>query len=63
MLPEILSLDNIWNESDDKIDEENSISNDFTSYSDNICFSNQTLGTEGINISILTMPLLVGCYV
>ena len=35
---EILSPANIWNASDDESDEEESISNDCTLYSDNICF-------------------------
>ena len=38
LFPEILSPANIWNESDDKSDKEESLSNDYTKYSDNICF-------------------------
>ena len=38
LLPETLSPSNTWNYSDDKSYEEESISNDCTLYSDNICF-------------------------
>ena len=38
LLPDILSPSNIWNESYDESDEEESISNYCTSYSGNICF-------------------------
>ena len=38
ILPDISSPANIWKESDDKSDEEESISNDYNLYSDNICF-------------------------
>ena len=38
LFPDISSPSNIWNKSDDEIDEEESISNDCTLYSDNICF-------------------------
>ena len=37
MFPEISSSANIWNELDDESYEEDSISNDCTAYSDNIC--------------------------
>ena len=32
------STDNIWNMADDEIDEEESLSNDHTDYSENLCF-------------------------
>ena len=38
LFPEISSSWNVWNKSDDKSDEEESSSNDYTEYSDNICF-------------------------
>ena len=38
IFPYILSPANIWNESDDESDEEESLSNDYTEYSENICF-------------------------
>ena len=38
LFPDITSTANILNESDEKIDEEDSISNDCTLYSENICF-------------------------
>ena len=38
VFPDISSPANIWNMSDDESDGEESISNDFTLYSENICF-------------------------
>ena len=38
VFPDISSPDNIWNMSDDKSDEEESSSNDYTEYSDNVSF-------------------------
>ena len=38
VVPEISSPANIWNMSDDESDEEESISNNLTLYSENICF-------------------------
>ena len=46
LFPEILSPPNIWNESDDKSDEEESISNHCTSFSENICFVISNLCNE-----------------
>ena len=46
LFPEILSPANILNELDDKSDEEESISNDCTLYSDNICFVVSNLWNE-----------------
>ena len=46
LFPDISSPANIWNESDDKSDEEESISNYCTSYSDNICFVISNLCNE-----------------
>ena len=44
--PDISSQANIWNISDDKSDEEESISNDCTLYSENICFFISSLCNE-----------------
>ena len=63
LFPDIFSPANIWNESDDESDEEESIPNDCTLYSDNICFSYQACGMKGRNILILVMLSMVGCYV
>ena len=38
LFPDISSPANVWNDSDDESDEEESISNDFTLYSENIVF-------------------------
>ena len=38
LLPDISSPANIWNESDDDCNEEESLSNYYTEYSENICF-------------------------
>ena len=46
LLPDISSQSNIWNDSDNKIDEEDSISNYCTLYSDNICFVVSNLWNE-----------------
>ena len=46
MFPDILSTSNIWNESGDKSDEEESISNDCNLYSGNICFVIYSLYNE-----------------
>ena len=46
VLPDILSPANIWNMSDDESDEEESISNDCTLYSENICFVISSLWNE-----------------
>ena len=46
VFPDISSPSNIWNMSDDKIDEEESISNDSTLYSENICFDISSLWNE-----------------
>ena len=45
--PDISSPANIWNISDDEIDEDESISNDFTLYSENICFVISSFWNEG----------------
>ena len=44
--PDILSPANIWNMSDDKSDEEESILNDCTLYYENICFFISSLWNE-----------------
>ena len=46
LFPDISSPANIWNESDDKSDEDDSISNDCTLYSDNICVIISNLRNE-----------------
>ena len=46
LFPDILSQSNIWNKLDDQSDEEESISNDCTLYSDNICFIISNLWNE-----------------
>ena len=46
MFPEISSSANIWNISDDESNEEESISNDCTLYSEHICFVISSLWNE-----------------
>ena len=46
LFPDISSPANIWNKSDDESDEEYSISNYCTAYSDNICFVISKLWNE-----------------
>ena len=46
LFPGILSPANIWNESDEKSDEEDSLSNDYFEYSENICFFVSNLWNE-----------------
>ena len=46
VFPDISSSANIWNMSDDESDEEESISNYFTLYSENICFVISSLWNE-----------------
>ena len=46
VLPDISLPANKWNMSDEKSDEEESISNDFTLYSENICFVISSLWNE-----------------
>ena len=46
LFQDISSPDNIWNDSDDESDEEESISNDYTLYSENICFVTSNLWNE-----------------
>ena len=46
LISNISSPANIWNESDEKSDEEESISNDCTEYSDNIIFVISKLWNE-----------------
>ena len=46
VFPDILSPVNKWNISDDESDEEESISNDFTLFSENICFVISNLWNE-----------------
>ena len=53
LFPDISPPANIWNDSDDESDEEESILNYCTLYSDSICFSYLACGLNGINISIL----------
>ena len=53
VFPDISSLANIWNKSDEKSDKEESKSNDCATYSDNICFSYKSCVIEERNISIL----------
>ena len=55
LFPDILSPANIWNMSDDESDEEESISNNCTLYSENIFLSNLSCGMKGRNIAILIM--------
>ena len=46
VLPDISSTANLWNIFDDESDEEESISNDYTLYSENICFVISILWNE-----------------
>ena len=46
VFPDISSPANIWNMSDDKNDEEESISNDCTLYYENVCFVISSLWNE-----------------
>ena len=47
LFPDIWSPSNIWNNLDDESDEEESISNDCTEYSENICLVISNLWNEG----------------
>ena len=61
-LPNLLSPDNIWNESDDESDEGESISNYFTLYSDNACFVISNLCNEREKHVNTDYFLLVVCF-
>ena len=55
VFPDISSPASIWNMSDDESDEEESISNGFTLYPENICFVVYSFWNERENISMLIM--------
>ena len=59
LFPDISSPDNIWNESDDESDKEELLSNDYTEYSDNICFVMSNLWNQ-IEIYINTDYAVTG---
>ena len=63
LFPDIKSTVNIWNMSDDKSGEKESLSKYHTNYSENICVLYKKIALKGRNIPILIMLLLVGCYV
>ena len=62
LFPDINSPANIWNMSDNKSDEKETSSNDYTQYSEDLCLVISKMWIERENISIIIMLLLVGCY-